>query len=210
MEPWALELLGYVASVLVAVSLTMSSIVRLRLINLAGSIAFTVYGYLIVSYPVAVVNLFIAFVNIYFLRRMLASHEYFRLLELRTDSEYLRFFLAHYADQIRRFFPGFSPAAADASLGLFVLRDMVPAGLLLGNVRDGTLDVRLDFVIPQFRDFKIGKYLFEECADYFRERGIHEIRSPRGSDAHVSYLERMGFRPVGGDEGDAFFRLRLP
>jgi GNAT superfamily N-acetyltransferase len=210
MEPWALELLGYVASVLVAVSLTMSSIVRLRVINLAGSLAFTVYGYLIVSYPVAVVNLFIAFVNIYFLRRMLASQEYFRLLELRPDSEYLRFFLAHYADQIRRFFPGFSPAAADASLGLFVLRDMVPAGLLLGDVRDGTLDVRLDFVIPQFRDFKIGKYLFEERADYFRERGIHEIRSPRGSDAHVSYLARMGFRPVGGDEGDAFFHLRLP
>jgi|ERR1051325_4597590 hypothetical protein len=50
------ELIGYVASVLVAISLTMTSILRLRIINLTGSACFTLYGLLIGAYPVAIVN----------------------------------------------------------------------------------------------------------------------------------------------------------
>ena len=50
------ELIGYLASVLVALSLTMRSILRLRLINLLGAAFFTVYGLLITAYPVAFLN----------------------------------------------------------------------------------------------------------------------------------------------------------
>jgi hypothetical protein len=45
------ELIGYAASVLVAVALTMRSVLRLRLINLVGAATFTVYGLLIHAYP---------------------------------------------------------------------------------------------------------------------------------------------------------------
>jgi GNAT superfamily N-acetyltransferase len=208
MQPWALEALGYLASVLVAISLTMSSIVRLRLINLAGSLAFAVYGYLIGSHPVAAVNLFIAVVNVVYLRRMLANREGFRILETSPDSEYLGYFLDHYRDEIRRFFPSFPARAPASSIGLFVLRDMVPAGVLLGDQREDTLDVQLDFVIPQFRDFKVGRFLFDECAEFFRSRGIREIRSAGGTAAHAAYLRRIGFEPVGA-AGDAASEYRL-
>ena len=43
------EIVGYVASALVVLSLTMTSVVRLRTISLAGSIVFVVYGILIES-----------------------------------------------------------------------------------------------------------------------------------------------------------------
>ena len=81
-----LEIVGYVASVLVAISLMMSSILRLRIINLIGSLAFTVYGVLIHAYPVAVVNALIVLINLYYLRQMLGSREFFRLLRVRPDS----------------------------------------------------------------------------------------------------------------------------
>lgn len=61
------EILGYAASIIVAVSLTMHSIVKLRVINLAGSFAFGTYGLLIGAYPVAVLNYFISVTNIYYL-----------------------------------------------------------------------------------------------------------------------------------------------
>lgn len=47
MEFNAQELIGYTASLLVVVSLSMTSVVRLRMISLAGSIAFVVYASLI-------------------------------------------------------------------------------------------------------------------------------------------------------------------
>lgn len=36
---------------------------------------------------------------------------------------------------------------------------------------DGVLQVTLDFVIPRYRDLKIGRFLFVEQAEFFRARG---------------------------------------
>lgn len=208
MEPWVLELIGYVASVLVAISLMMSSILRLRIINLVGSATFTVYGFLIQAYPVAAVNLFIVFVNLFYLRKLRHTDELFRLLEVPPDSEYVRAFLDFYDDEIRRFVPNFAGVPTAAPLALFVLRDLVPAGLLLGEVRGHTLHVRLDFVIPPYRDFKVARYLFVEQADALRERGISEVLSPPGNAKHEAYLRKLGFVPVGS--GEDAYRLALP
>jgi GNAT superfamily N-acetyltransferase len=197
------EVIGYVASALVAISLMMSSILRLRLINLVGSAAFALYGVLIHAYPVAAMNGFIVLINIYYLYQMLRTREYFHLLSVEPDSHYLRHFLEFYAGDIRRFIPGapFEPATGD--LTVFVLRDMVPAGLFIGRVEgDGRLCVTLDFVIPQYRDFKIGRYLFAEEREFFRSRGIRQIVSEPGTVQHAAYLRRMGFTPAesGPDE----------
>jgi GNAT superfamily N-acetyltransferase len=206
----ALEILGYVASVLVAVSLMMSSILRLRVINLVGSLAFTVYGVLIHAYPVAAVNAFIVLINLWYLRRMLGTREYFRLLRVEPGSEYLRYFIAFYEKEIRRFLPGFSHAPGESQLSVFVLRDLVPAGLLLGEVEEGSrLCVTLDFVIPQYRDFKIGRYLYAEQREFFRARGITEIVSEPGTAEHQGYLRKMGFAPTDPADPAARWVLRI-
>ena len=50
--PWV-EWFGYAASVVVAISLTMSSIIKLRWFNLTGAAMFSVYGFVIGAWPVA-------------------------------------------------------------------------------------------------------------------------------------------------------------
>jgi len=200
-EQLMLELLGYVASALVAISLMMTSIVRLRVINLAGALTFMVYGWLIGAIPVAAVNLFIVLINIYYLFGILRKRELFRVLEVSDESKYLEYFLEFYREQIRRFSP--HGVAGVADLNLLVLRDLVPAGLLMGNVEGHTLRVTVDFVIPQYRDFKIGRFLFDRCASFFHERGIREIVTPRGSREHAKYLRRMGFAPMHEDVDEA-------
>ena len=99
------ELIGYLASILVAISLMMSSLLKLRVINLAGAIAFLVYGLLIRAYPIAAVNAIIVLVNLYFLYRMVMSKEYFKLLEVDSRSAYLQYFLTFHKAEIERFIP---------------------------------------------------------------------------------------------------------
>jgi hypothetical protein len=205
-----LEIVGYVASVLVAISLMMSSILKLRIINLVGSAAFVVYGALIGAYPVAVVNLLIVFINLYYLRQMLGSREYFKLLQVRPDAEYLRAFLDFHAAEIKRFLPGFRYAPDQRLLVFFVLRDMVPAGLFIGERRgDGALRVMLDFVIPQYRDFKTGRYLFRDQSHFFAAHGITEIVTASGTREHTDYLRRMGFAPVDAADPSGPYRLAV-
>jgi hypothetical protein len=79
------EIIGYIASVLVAISLTMSSILKLRVINLFGAALFTLYGLLIGAYPVAVMNLFIVLIDLYYLREMVSLREHFSLFEVQQE-----------------------------------------------------------------------------------------------------------------------------
>src|SRR5690606_31118923 len=62
------EAVGYLASALVVLSLTMTSVVRLRTISLAGSIAFVVYGAMLGAVPILISNAVIAAINVWFLR----------------------------------------------------------------------------------------------------------------------------------------------
>jgi GNAT superfamily N-acetyltransferase len=203
----ALQLLGYTGSVLIATSLLMRSIVRLRAINLAGAATFCVYGLLIGAYPVALLNAMTVTINIVQLARLRRSKEIFRILDVRPDTPYLNYFLDFQAADIRNFFPSFRRDLApdDTRLALIVLRDLVPAGVLLGCVRGERLEVDLDYVVPQYRDLKVGRFLFSDEVEFFRQRGLREIVSRADTDAHAHYLRRIGFTT--GEDGT--FRLRL-
>jgi hypothetical protein len=58
--------------------------------------------------------------------------------------------------------------------------------------------VVLDYVIPQYRDLRTGRYLFDHRAEFFRALGVRTIESAPGNATHEAYLRRMGFRDEGG------------
>ena len=64
----SVELIGYLGSILVAVSLMMKSLLRLRIINLIGALFFTIYGVLLGAYPVAFLNGIIVCIDLYYLK----------------------------------------------------------------------------------------------------------------------------------------------
>src|SRR5215203_3722427 len=101
------ELIGYVGSLLVATSLMMKSLVRLRVINLAGTLIFVIFGFLIGAEPIILLNVLILGVNIYHLVQMWQQKHYFNLLEVSHDSTYLQSFLEFYHDEIISFFPSY-------------------------------------------------------------------------------------------------------
>lgn len=194
--PLALELLGYAASALIAISLMMRSVVRLRLINLMGAATFSIYGFLIGAYPVGILNMLTASINVYQLYRLRRRREFFRILEVNPEtSQYLAYFLEFQKNDIAKFVPDFRFDPRATSVALFVLRDLVPAGLLLGRISDGRMEVHLDYAVPQYRDLRIARYLFLDRSDFFQEKGVREIVSPCGAAAHRRYLCRMGFAP---------------
>ncbi len=204
------EIIGYIASVLVAISLMMSSILRLRVINLIGAACFTVYGLLIGAYPVAVVNFIIVLIDLYYLYEIFAAKEYFVLLEVPNDSVYLKYFLSFYNQEIKRFFPGFSYTSSEQQLAFFVLRNLVSAGLFIGEIRDkDSLFVKLDFVIPGYRDFKIDQFVYSEKAEFFKEKGFQKIYAEPGDKKHEDYLRRRGFVQAGSNNNVTSYCLVL-
>ena len=65
------EMLGYIASVFIAISIMMESPIKLRVFNFIGAILFGTYGVFIESMPIILVNYFIGATNIYYLWKLL-------------------------------------------------------------------------------------------------------------------------------------------
>ena len=64
------EWIGYAASAVIAISLLMIDVGKLRIINSIGCLLFVIYGLLVHAYPVAVANLIIVFINLYHLYKL--------------------------------------------------------------------------------------------------------------------------------------------
>lgn len=194
---FVLELVGYAASALIAVSLMMTSILRLRAINMAGSAVFSIYGLCIGAYPVAALNGFIVLVNASQLVRLLCAREFFQLLPLKPDSQYLPYFLNFHRGEIRRILPGFEYRPSANQLQLFVLRDCTPVGVFIAERQPGgVLRVILDFVAPRYRDLKIGRFLFMQQAAFFKDLGVKEIVISPRTTKFGAYLVKVGFEPA--------------
>jgi hypothetical protein len=192
------ELVGYLASALVVVSLTMTSVVRLRIISLVGSITFVVYGTLIGSTPIVITNALIAVINVWFLRREFASGTTsgrdLGVSHIRPDSPFLADFIAFHLSDIHRFQPDFRVPTGEDVVTLLLNRDGLPAGLLIGRRSGSTLTIDLDYVLGAYRDSRLGRWLYGRGAEVFRADGIDRLRSAGTTDTHRKYLERVGFR----------------
>jgi hypothetical protein len=199
-------IVGYVASALVVVSLTMTSVVRLRIISLIGSITFVIYGALIESAPIIITNAAIVVINAWFLRKEFASGTSAGVdlgaSHIRPDSPFLQDFVAFHLADIHRFQPDFELPTGDDVTAWLLNRDGLPAGLLIGRVRDTTLTIDLDYVVGPWRDSRLGNWLFGRGADVFRRDGITSVRSHGSTDTHRKYLERIGFHLT--DDADVF------
>ncbi len=186
------ELVGYLASALVVTSLAMTSVVRLRMISLAGSLTFTTYGFLIGSVPIIITNASIACLNVWFLSRELGGRRDLGAVIVPADSPFLADFLSNHARDIQIFQPEHDPTHVP-DVAIVLTRDGLPAGVVLGDLHDDCLDITLDYVLRAYRDSRLGDWLFGDGAGVLRDAGIERVTTPGGNETHRNYLARVGF-----------------
>ncbi|MFP4177531.1 MAG: hypothetical protein ACLFTZ_02085 [Acholeplasmataceae bacterium] len=201
------EWIGYAASFTILISLLMSSVKKLRWINTAGSLVFLIYGVLIASVPIAILNAGIILVNLYYLYQMYTKKDYFTLLEVTRKNEYFAYFMSFYQDNMALYIDVPSDIDNEEYLRFFILRNTIPAGVFVCRIVDArTLEILIDYAIPRYRDFKMGTFLFETRKDYFLNRGFTELISRKGHPIHERYLSRMGFEP---SERDGYYHRSI-
>lgn len=186
-----IELIGYLGSVLVLVSMVMTSVIKLRVINLTGSVIFAAYALLIRSYPTAVMNICLAGVNVYHLRRLLKEQKHYDLIPASLRDGFVSFLLQSNEADIRKFFPAFSAGNASADVVCLMCCDGSPAGLFLGKrMENGAAEVLLDYALPVYRDTSVGRFLHQRLA----QAGFHALVFRQNAPEHTPYLEKMGYQ----------------
>lgn len=190
------EIVGYVGSFLVALSLSMKNIRLLRRINLIGASTFATYGILIGAIPVFMLNGFIVLIDIYYLYKMYRTKELFQMVPvLDKKHNYLKLFLDFYIIDILKYFPKFDKENIDNLECFFLLRDLRTVGLLIfEEISKDVIKLHLDYAIPDYRDMKSGKYLYNTEIKYLKKRGYKEITTESDVPQHIKYLLNLGFK----------------
>jgi hypothetical protein len=192
-----LEWFGYAASVVILISLTMSSIVKLRWINLAGAIMFAAYGYLIGSIPTGTLNLGIAFIDIYYLARLYRAKDDLSIVAVEPDSPFVLHFWKVNGKEIAAIF-GIAQPLLDAETFLY-LRNNSVAGILAGRREGELFMIKVDYVVPTYRDLKIGEYFLQESRISEVLPGVRTLEITVTDETHEAYLRHVGFRKSSDD-----------
>ena len=197
------EIIGYTGSALVVISMLMTSIVRLRVINLTGSLIFTVYALLIRSYPTAAMNVFLVGINVWHLIRLRNTSKHYELIRTDPDDSVFAYLLKTSMEDIRLWFPAFSVPSRKPEIALLVCHDRNPAGLFLASdAGDGTIEVLLDYALPVYRDTSVGRNIYGYLAEKGYQTAVFRMNAPK----HVGYMENIGYRK--NDQGEYVLALR--
>ena len=185
-----LELIGYISSVLILISLLMTSVVKFRIINAVGSLIFTVYAILIHSYPTAVLNACLVGVDLWFLVKVLRTRLEYTMEAALPGETAVRQFLRGNGTDIARFFPEWETQMEMANQIYVVYYGMTRAGILAGREEaNGTLQVLLDYTTPQHRDCSVGRALYPAL----QRQGYRRLQAKAEVEKHGTYLRKMGF-----------------
>ncbi len=184
-----IELVGYLGSALVLVSFLLTSVVKLRIVNTAGSVIFAIYALIIHSYPTAVMNFCLVAINLYYLWKMTKAEKVYELAECDAADGYVRYLLGLYSADILKTFPETDLEGKKADRVFVVSCDGKPVGITMGESEGDNLRLVLDYTIPQYRDFTVGKYLFSRLPEY----GFKTVTYQGSVENHAAYLKNTGF-----------------
>lgn len=201
MPPAVLEAIGYVGSALVLISFLMTSVVRLRIVNMCGSLISFVYALIVHALPLAIMNGALVLINLYFLWKSGRTKADYALLKMDLADPFLQHLLLTYQKDIIGIFPHVDPAAPKADTAYVILCEDAPAGVVLGTAKGKELDLYLDYSLPKYRDFSVGKFLKEKLT----AEGFAQLRYSGSAENHAAYLKKMRFEA----QADGSYLCRL-
>lgn len=184
-----IEIVGYIGSALVIISMLMTSVVKLRVINMTGSVIFGAYALCIRSYPTAAMQVALIIINIINLRKLLNTKKEYSVIKLTGTNSFVNHFIGQNEQDIKSIFPEFTQIQPADSVYLVCCHSDC-AGILVGEQAAGnTLNVTLDYTTPAYRDTSVGKFLY----DKLKEDGVKNLFVKQAVNLHAKYLLKMGF-----------------
>lgn len=195
-----LEIIGWVGSALVVVSLMQARVLRFRWMNFAGAFIATIYNGAIEVWPFAAMNGAITIIDAYWLHRLYKERHdsaVYAVVPVADNDAYLSHILENHADDVAKERPDFQPGHSDDRAAFLVVRGDETVGVVV--VRDGAPGegiIDLDWVSPRFRDFTPGEFVHRQSG-IFADRGYTRIVVPKVASEDATYLERVGFTPDG-------------
>ncbi|NTW38815.1 MAG: YgjV family protein [Cellulomonadaceae bacterium] len=197
-----LELVGWAGSIVLVVSLLQTRVMRFRVLNTISCVVLTGYNAAVGVWPMVGMNVVLVGINLWVIARLLRERHDSRVYDavpIGLDEPFLRHLLDRHASDIATFNPDLPADVTGAAQHAFLVSsDDQVVGVVLSR-EGGAPDeqqVVLDYVLPPFRDFTPGEFVFRPQGP-FAAMGTRTVVASSGMAASERYLRAVGFRAVG-------------
>ncbi len=145
-------------------------------------------------------------INIYQIIQLYKSKEAFDVIPVKESEPLAERFIERNKKEILEYFPQFE-INSTSGFAIIVFRDMTAANIFIADVsEDGNATVRLNYTIPKYRDYKVGKFLFELEKDFLIRNGLKKITYKNLTHAgHIRFINSLGFSK--GDDSGNYFKI---
>jgi|CXWL01.1.fsa_nt_gi hypothetical protein len=186
---------GYLASLLLAIGLLVSNDLKFRWLNTGGNVAFIFYGVVLGAVPIILTNGILLAINAFYLYKIYTRKEHFELLEFSSGGIMVDRFLSFYQKDIITHFPDFKREHLEGHLNFVVLRDLVIANIFSAKLaEDGNAEVIINYTVTKYRDYKVGRFIFDKEKLYLLSKGVRTIYYKEvANKRHKKFLTVMGF-----------------
>ncbi len=196
---------GYFASLCLIVALLVKTAIQFRVFNILGCVSFIIYAVIFSTWPVLITNGILLVINVFYLNKISKHKEDFDLIEFTSAEKLAQKFLLHNKADIDNYFPAFDAALLMDNLNFIVTRDLVIANVFSVQLHtNGDAIVELNYTSKKYRDFKIGKFIFEKAKQMLLAKGIRRIiYKTVFNKSHETFLKVSGFTK----DGEGYFKI---
>ena len=201
-KQFILEMIGYTGSLLVIVSMLMTSVVKLRVINTIGGVIFCGYALCIHSYPTAAMQVCLIVINLINLYKLNNTKKEYTVVDVKADDGFLKHFLCANENDIKKYFPDFAQPAETDKIFLITCGEVPAGAFIAADNGNENLCVKLDYTTPAYRDCSAGKFLYS----HLKKAGVKQLSAETKIPSHEKYLKKMGFvsKRIAKDDSSAF------
>ena len=190
-----LEIFGYIGTALVIVSMMMTSLIKLRIINMCGGLISLVYAVFCNTWPVVVLNACLICINFVQTVRQLRGKEEVTLLSVEANDPIAQHLMRLWQKDIEKYQPDCNLYATEETERHILYVGQQAVGVLFGSKNEDLFSLQILYLVPSHRTAVMGKNVLQAL----RARGIHTLTSSEFyAKEPYRYLRRLGFTVCDG------------
>ena len=188
------EIFGYIGTALVILSMTMTSMVRLRVINICGGIISLFYSLYYGAWAMVVMNACLISINIVQIILALRHKATYSYHGVSSEEAAVSVFLSENRKEIDKYAPSLSSLVYSGAQVNMIYSSGEAVGIVVSEREKDNITLLADYVVQKNRNAATGNFLLSAL----KEQGALCLKASAGSKAHEKYLLKLGFQTKEG------------
>lgn len=184
-----IEIFGYIGTLLVIISMMMTSITKLRIVNIIGSAITVIYSLIYNTWPIVVMNSCLIMINVFHLIKQYSNNKTFKIIKSNNIDQGLSLYFEYNKNKIMPLFSKFLNDINENFTVYTLYKDYKIIGFIIGTQKFNIFDIDSMFFSSGYKNI-LNKNFLLEC---IKKDNINAFLLKTYNKKCIKKIKRIGF-----------------